>query len=141
MESKIKVIIADDNRGVCYFVERFLEKYEDVEIVGITDNLKEEIKLIEEKKPDVVITDLRRINGENGDEAIKLYDGKLTPAFIVYTAYNKLETRYLELQYGIKYFVRKPSDGYDDLICHLREIKEKLNRGENVKVCKTMKEL
>ena len=37
MSEKIKIIIADDNVHMCEFIRKFLEKYEDIEILGIAN--------------------------------------------------------------------------------------------------------
>ena len=55
MLRKIKVIIADDNIHVCKFIKEYLEKYNDIEILGVANSDEDEIKMIEELKPEVVI--------------------------------------------------------------------------------------
>ena len=48
MSWKVKVIIADDNIHICKFIKRYLEKYEDIEILGVANTDEDEIKMIEE---------------------------------------------------------------------------------------------
>ena len=38
MEEKIKIVIADDNKGVCDLLKNFLKNYKDIKILGITRN-------------------------------------------------------------------------------------------------------
>ena len=59
---KKKILIADDNKSFCSFIYEKLIEIEEFEIVGIASTDEDEIKLIEEKEPDVVITDLKRNN-------------------------------------------------------------------------------
>ena len=57
---KIKVIIADDNVYFCKLIREYLEKYNDIEILGVANSDEDEIKMIEELKPEIIITDLMR---------------------------------------------------------------------------------
>lgn len=58
MLEKIRVIITEDNIHICKFIEENLKKHSDIEILGIANTDKEEIKMIEKQKPEIVITDL-----------------------------------------------------------------------------------
>ena len=57
---KIKIIIADDYNIFCEMIRDYLIKYEEIEILGIANTDEEEIRMIEELKPEIVITDLMR---------------------------------------------------------------------------------
>ena len=57
MEGKIKILLADDNDKMNEIQINNLQELDYIEICGIALNGKEEIKLIEEKQPDIVITD------------------------------------------------------------------------------------
>lgn len=57
MKEKIKVLLADDNNMMNEIQISNLINIEYIEICGIALNGKEEIKLIEEQQPDIVITD------------------------------------------------------------------------------------
>lgn len=73
MLEKIRVIIAEDNIHICKFIEENLKKHNDIEILGIANTDEEEIKMIEEQKPEIVITDLMRNNKYSGLDIIKNY--------------------------------------------------------------------
>ena len=84
---KKKILIADDNKSFCDFIYRKLIEIEEFEIVGIANTDEDEIKLIEEKKPDIVITDLMRNNEYTGLEIIKKYStNPNSPQFIIVSA-------------------------------------------------------
>lgn len=84
---KKKILIADDNKSFCDFIYRKLIEIEEFEIVGIANTDDEEIKLIEEKEPDIVITDLMRNNEYTGLEIIKKYStNSNSPQFIIVSA-------------------------------------------------------
>lgn len=47
MSRKIKVTIADDNIHICKFIKEYLEKYNDVEILGVANTDEDEMWMIE----------------------------------------------------------------------------------------------
>ena len=92
MDSKIRVLIADDNKEICMFISNFLKKKEDVEILGIANTDEDEIKMIDNLKPEIVITDLMRNHKNTGLDIIKNYFGKdNSPKFLVISAGDKNE--------------------------------------------------
>lgn len=81
---KVNIIIADDEVRTCEQIERLLKGYSYINIIGIANTDEEEIKLIEELKPDVVVTDLMRDHEFTGLDIIKDYAEKETsPKFVV----------------------------------------------------------
>lgn len=81
---KVKIIIADDEVRTCEQIENMLKGYSYINIIGIANTDEEEIKLIEELKPDVVVTDLMRNHEFTGLDIIKDYAEKETsPKFVV----------------------------------------------------------
>ena len=87
MSDKITIIIADDNKIMCEFLKKEIERHENIEILGIANTNEDEIKLIEELKPEIVITDLMR-NGEyTGLKIIKDYaEREESPQFLIISA-------------------------------------------------------
>ena len=57
-ESKISVIIADDNKEFCNILNDYLLNQRDIVVTGIAKDGIEALKLIEEKKPDLVVLDI-----------------------------------------------------------------------------------
>ena len=81
---KVNIIIADDEVRTCEQIESMLKGYSYINIIGIANTDEEEIKLIEELKPDVVVTDLMRNHEFTGLDIIKDYAEKETsPKFVV----------------------------------------------------------
>ena len=84
---KKKILIADDNKRFCDFIYKKLIEIEEFEIVGIANTDDDEVKLIEEKEPDIVITDLMRDNEYTGLEIIKKYSTNTnSPQFLIVSA-------------------------------------------------------
>ena len=81
---KIKIIIADDDIKICEEIKDKLKNYESIGVIGIANTDEEEIRMIEELKPDVVVTDLMRNHKFTGLDIIKAYSEKdESPKFII----------------------------------------------------------
>ncbi len=93
MSIKTRVIIADDNSHICNFIADSLRKHNDIEILGIANTDEDEIKMIEELKPEIVITDLMRNHKYTGLDIIKDYSKKKSNIkFLVVSADRKIDT-------------------------------------------------
>ena len=57
-DSKISVVIADDNKEFCNILNDYLLNQRDIVVVGVAKDGVEALKLIEEKKPDLVVLDI-----------------------------------------------------------------------------------
>lgn len=84
---KVKILIADDTEIIAKQTKMYLEKREDVEIVGIANNGKEEIDLINTLQPDLVFTDnqMPQMNGIDVIESIYNLQMEKKPKFILVT--------------------------------------------------------
>ncbi|NLW11648.1 MAG: response regulator, partial [Clostridiaceae bacterium] len=88
-----KLIIADDEPLVCVGVQSMLDwEAMGIEIVGIARNGQKAAELIEENKPDIVITDIKMPikNGLQLAQESKDKYGEV-PAFIILTSYEDFE--------------------------------------------------
>lgn len=123
MKKILKILLADDNQEQVNFMKEIIEKNSQYEIIGIATTKDSEITLIDELKPDVVITDLRKQNEWIGLEIIKEYKNKeYSPIFFVVSAsiVNYIEEmRNLE----VRFCLPKPYD-FKDLMKKLNEIYE-----------------
>ena len=125
MCGKIKNIIADDNTHICEFMRKYLEKYEDIEILGIANTSEDEIKMIEELKPEIVITDLMRNYKYTGLDIIKEYFvNNKKVAFLVISADFKRDV----IKDGLKVagYIKKPIKDYEEIYTELKRIKQEL---------------
>ena len=60
MNEVLKIIIADDNQIAVDMIKRKIEENEKYKVIGIAKDEEEEIKLIKDIKPNLVITDIRK---------------------------------------------------------------------------------
>lgn len=73
MKDKIKVLIADNYKVWSNILKNILERYQQLEIVGIANNSEEEKDKINKLKPDIVITNIKKDKADTGIEIIKEY--------------------------------------------------------------------
>lgn len=129
MSRKIKVIIADDNVHFCKFIKDYLENYEDIEILGIANTDEDEIKMIEELKPEIVITDLMRNHKYTGLDIIKDYFNKKSKVeFLVISA--DFERNVITDELKVAGYIKKPFNDYEIIYKELKRIKREINDKE-----------
>lgn len=120
---KKKILIADDNKVLCDFMYKHLIEVNEFEIIGIANTDEDEIKLIEEKKPDIVITDLMRNNEYTGFDIIKEYSTHIdSPQFLIVSAGMPVST--IMKCKNVVGFINKLGLDYDKLIMELRVIEK-----------------
>lgn len=125
MLEKIRVIIAEDNIHICKFIEENLKKHNDIEILGIANTDEEEIKMIEELKPEIVITDLMRNNKYSGLDIIKnYYNNNSQVEFLVISADYKEEVINDGLE--VAGYIKKPFGDYEIIYNELKRIKKNI---------------
>lgn len=57
-DSKISVLIADDNKEFCSILNDYLLNQRDIVVTGIAKDGREAVELVVEKQPDLVILDI-----------------------------------------------------------------------------------
>ena len=125
MLEKIRVIIAEDNIHICKFIEENLKKHNDIEILGIANTDEEEIKMIEELKPEIVITDLMRNNKYSGLDIIKnYYNNNSQVEFLVISADYKEDVINDGLE--VAGYIKKPFGDYEIIYNELKRIKKNI---------------
>lgn len=124
MSIKTRVIIADDDVHICKFIEDSLKKHNDIEILGIANTDEDEIRMIEELKPEIVITDLMRNHKYTGLDIIKDYSEKKSNIkFLVVSADRKIDT----INNGLEvagYIEKGFSFDYELIYAELKRIKK-----------------
>jgi len=119
---KIKVIIADDNEEICKMIKKELEQYDEIKVLSICYSDQDELKLIKELKPDVVITDIVRNGIKSGLEIIKkIKNTEKSPRFLVISAAD-YSVEYINIIDG---FIKKPIIDMEVIIKKMRMLCEK----------------
>lgn len=111
-KDKINVVIIDDNREFCSIINDYLTNHEDIIVNGTGNNGDEALKLIIEKKPDLVLLDIimPKLDGLGVLEKLNSMKFEPMPKIIILSAVgqDKITQRALEL--GADYYVIKPID-------------------------------
>jgi sporulation transcription factor Spo0A len=111
-ESKISVIIADDNKEFCNILNDYLLNQRDIVVTGIAKDGIEALKLIEEKKPDLVVLDIimPHLDGLGVLERLNSMNISPMPRIIVLSAVGQDKITQRAITLGADYYVVKPFD-------------------------------
>ena len=120
---KVKIVITDNNKDFCNILNEYLSCQEDIVVTGIANDGVKALKLIEEKRPDLVLLDiimpimdgldvLERLN------TIYLYP---VPRIIVLSAISQNKTIQRAISLGAGDYVVKPFN-IEELIEKIRQM-------------------
>src|SRR5438876_3035977 len=104
MDTKLRVVIADDERPARSFLAAMLRTFDDVTIVGEAENGLEAITLIERLQPDLALLDLQMPEIE-GIEVVRLLKKEKRPIVAFITAYDEYAVRAFEVN-AIDYLLK-----------------------------------
>ena len=124
MKEKITVLIADDNQDFSQTLAKYLEKQEDMEVIGIAKDGLEAVDMIANTIPDIALIDIIMPHLDGIGVLEKL--GKLTttkkPTCIMLSAVGQDKITQRAISLGAEYYVVKPFD-IEILINRIRQIK------------------
>lgn len=104
---KISILLAEDHKVVRQGIRQFLEREDDLEVVGEASNGEEAVRLAKQLEPDVIIMDIAMPN-LNGIEATKqIKQLKLRTAILILTAYDYEEYVFPILEAGAAGYLLK----------------------------------
>lgn len=124
MNEKIRVIIADDNYEFAKTLKSFLNKDEEIEVVGAAKDGEEAVSLITQKEPDVVLLDviMPHLDGLGVLQNIMNNDTIKKPIFLMVSAVGQDKITQQAIALGADYYIVKPFD-ITLLIQRIKEIK------------------
>ncbi|WP_333861681.1 sporulation transcription factor Spo0A [Clostridium sp.] len=134
-ESKINVVIADDNKEFCSILNDYLLNQRDIIVTGIAKDGIEALKLIEEKKPDLVVLDIimPHLDGLGVLEELNNMNIDPMPRIIVLSAVGQDKITQRAITLGADYYVVKPFD-MDVFTQRIRQMfNSVISSGEEVK--------
>ena len=110
--SKISILIADDNKEFCSILNDYLLNQKDIVVTGIAKDGREALTLIEERKPDLVILDIIMPHLDGLGVLEKLNNMKLEkmPRVIILSAVGQDKITQQAITLGADYYVVKPFD-------------------------------
>ena len=128
MQTPIRVVFADDNLLVREGVMHVLENLDEIEVVGSTEDRDGLMRAIEEKRPDVVLTDIRMppSHGMEGIEiANELRRTHPTTAVIMLSHYSDPEYALALLERGSArrgYLLKDGLGDPDELVAAIKQV-------------------
>ncbi len=124
MRDKLSILVADDNVDFAKNLTSYIEKEDEMEVIGIAKDGLEAIDMIKNTKPDIAIIDviMPQLDGLGVLEKINELDMDKKPLCIVLSAVgqDKITARAMEL--GAQYYVVKPFD-INLLMRRIKELK------------------
>ena len=124
VKDKLSILVADDNIDFAKNLTNYIEREEEMEVIGIAKDGVEAIEMIKNANPDIAIIDviMPHLDGLGVLERINELDLDKKPLCIVLSAVgqDKITARALEL--GAEYYVVKPFD-INLLMKRIRELK------------------
>ena len=108
-QNKIRVVVFEDNKMEQIGIRTELDAQPDLEIVGMTADIKELLHLIGNSQPDVAIIDLKIYdNKKGGFEALKgIKQTYANTKCLIFTNYDELANLILAIDAGAEGFARK----------------------------------
>ncbi len=148
MSSLIRVLIVDDEEKVCQLIINLINWDEiGMEVIAYSLNGIDALNIIEEKHPDLIITDIR-MPGYNGIELIKrAKEINKDVDFIIISGYKHFDYAHNAIKYGVEDYLLKPinkielTDALLKMADKYKQKKEQFNEFErNLRNMKTAKE-
>jgi DNA-binding NarL/FixJ family response regulator len=105
--NNMKIFIVEDEMIVAMHIESILKKNK-YEVIGICPNGEKAIKLIEEKKPEIILMDILLKGKLSGIDVVKAIKSTYLPHVIYMTASTDKNTKNLALETKPEVFLQKP---------------------------------
>ena len=122
MKDKITLLIADDNQDFSKTLAGYLEKQEDMEVIGIAKDGVEAVDMIANTKPDIALIDIIMPHLDGIGVLEKIGNLRKKPTCIMLSAVGQDKITQRAISLGAEYYVVKPFD-IEILINRIRQIK------------------
>ena len=138
MKQKITVLISDDNYEFANTLSNFLEKDEDIQVIGMAKDGEEAVSIVKALKPDVALLDviMPHLDGLGVLEQINAMNLPNPPICIMLSAVGQDKITQKAISLGAQYYIVKPFD-ISVLIKRIKELKHYIPAG-SVKPQNTM---
>ncbi|MGI6631632.1 MAG: sporulation transcription factor Spo0A [Bacillota bacterium] len=109
---KMRVLVVDDNKEFVGLLREYLEKQDDIEVVGVAYNGVEALEAIQELSPDVVVLDIIMpyLDGIGVLERLDKDEIEKRPKIVMLTAFGQESITHRVVELGADYYILKPFD-------------------------------
>ncbi len=122
MSDKIKVAICDDVVELCNYFQNYFLVMDDIEFVGMTHNSSDCLKLVTEKKPDILLLDIQLETHSAGTDIIPaLKEVSPDTHIIMLTIHSEPPQIYTALSSGADDYIFK-SAPFSDIYKKIRQV-------------------
>jgi two-component system response regulator (stage 0 sporulation protein A) len=122
---KLKVLLADDNPRMTSMIENILSEDEEIDVVGTAEDGMEALRLIEERKPDLLLLDLIMPKLDGLGVLEKIHEKREeceVPDVIVVSGISQERVTDTAFRLGASYYLLKPFD-HDMILSHVQKFK------------------
>lgn len=110
--NQLKIIIADDEQLICSMLVKIIDFQRlNLELAGVAYDGETLVKLIEEKRPDIVVTDISMPKIDGLEVIRQIREQGKTCRFIIISGYRQFDYAYNALKYEVEDYLLKPVDG------------------------------
>ena len=111
-EQKINIIIVEDNKEFRNLLNEYILLQDDIVVTGIAEDGEEALKLIDEKRPDLVVLDLimPKLDGLGVLEKLNSMNLDPMPQIVVLSALGQDKITQRAMSLGADYYIVKPFD-------------------------------
>lgn len=106
--AKIKAVIAEDDFRVADIHEKFLNKFDQIEVIGKALNAEQTLELLDEQQPDLLLLDVYMPDQLGSDLLPVIRENHQQVDILMITAATDREILEKALHYGVEYFLIKP---------------------------------
>jgi DNA-binding NarL/FixJ family response regulator len=103
----ITCLVGDDHAALRKGLVALLEAEQDITVVGQASDGPEALALLERRKPDVTIVDLRMPGMDGVELCRQVADSEFETSIVIYTAFDELEALDMALEAGAQGYVLK----------------------------------
>ncbi len=128
-QNNIRVVIAEDDARIAEIQQRFMERIEGFEVIGLSHSLEQTEQMVEILEPDLLLLDIHFPDGNGLDYLKKIREQNINTDVILMTAARDIDTLKSAMHGGIFDYIVKPlvferiEDSMNRYLQHVQRIK------------------